>query len=71
MNKMCKSSSKTNSVELMDSTEDGNGQENHCPVCGAEPGQSCSGYNPHDSKDPDTYEYGRLIHRGRYYNENL
>ncbi len=37
--------------------EDGEGQENHCPECGAEPGQMCS--------DEEGMEHGRKVHAVR------
>lgn len=37
--------------------EDGEGQENHCPECGAEPGQMCS--------DEEGTEHGRKVHAVR------
>ena len=50
---------------LVKISEDGEGQENMCPICGAEPGQSCSGPDPSDPDDILGVEYGRSVHRAR------
>ena len=46
-------------------SEVGEGQDKHCPVCGAEPGQMCSGNDPDDPDGPLGVEYGRHVHRAR------
>jgi hypothetical protein len=51
--------------ELVKVSEAGEGQENECPVCGAEPGAMCSGPDPDDPSGPLGVEYGRYVHRAR------
>lgn len=55
----------TQGAELVRISEYGEGQENECPVCGAEPGQSCTGDDPSDPTGMLGVEYGRLVHRAR------
>lgn len=48
---------------LVSISEAGEGQERECPVCGATPGQPCTGEDP---ADPGSgVEYGRKVHRAR------
>ena len=51
--------------DLVKVSEDGEGQENKCPICGAEPGDMCSGPDPDDPDGPLGVEYGRHVHRAR------
>jgi hypothetical protein len=51
--------------DLLWVSEDGEGQDQYCPVCGAVPGQMCSGDDPESGL---VVEYGRHVHRGRLYN---
>jgi hypothetical protein len=51
--------------ELVQISENGEGQENECPICGAEPGSACTGPDPEDPEGGLGVEYGRLVHRAR------
>lgn len=55
----------TQADTLVPVSEDGEGQENPCPVCGAEPGDPCNGPDPSDPDGPCGIEYGRRVHQAR------
>lgn len=52
-------------MDLVPVSDMGEGQENECPICGAEPGHPCTGPDPDEPLSGLWVEYGRKVHRER------
>ena len=60
---------KKTSGELVGISEDGEGLENHCPVCNAEPLQLCS--TPDQDQEGLGIELARKVHKARLLKQEL